>query len=301
MIHYFSEYLSRAASALNLSREDLLQKLREQYDGFSFDRQAKTHVYCPWSVLNFLTKPAEGFQNYWYTSGGQPAVLLKYLTQHPLSQPITYSEQREIRLSELGAAGQYDEMGLDVLLTQAGYYTIRQVTDDQYAVLGYPNHEVSMSMAQLYADELLKGRRIRPTGGSSIYKIMCEADLDEVINQLNTVVSAIDYQRYPITDEASCRAYLQVLLIGAAMIPRVEIHNALGRSDMEVEAGHRHWVFEFKYAKQETQVPTLLEEAVKQMKERRYGTNHSNQKLLRVTLVFSEKSRQFVAWEEVFD
>ena len=192
-------------------------------------------------------------------------------------------------------------MGLDVLLTQAGYYTIRQVTDDQYAVLGYPNHEVSMSMAQLYADELLKGRRIRPTGGSSIYKIMCEADLDEVINQLNTVVSAIDYQRYPITDEASCRAYLQVLLIGAAMIPRVEIHNALGRSDMEVEAGHRHWVFEFKYAKQETQVPTLLEEAVKQMKERRYGTNHSNQKLLRVALVFSEKSRQFVAWEEVFD
>ena len=301
MIHYFSEYLSRAASALNLSREDLLQKLREQYDGFSFDRQAKTHVYCPWSVLNFLTKPAEGFQNYWYTSGGQPAVLLKYLTQHPLSQPITYSEQREIRLSELGAAGQYDEMGLDVLLTQAGYYTIRQVTDDQYAVLGYPNHEVSLSMAQLYADELLKGRRIRPTGGSSIYKIMCEADLDEVIDQLNTVVSAIDYHRYPITDEASCRAYLQVLLIGAAMIPRVEIHNALGRSDMEVEAGQRQWVFEFKYAKQEAQVPTLLEEAVKQMKEQRYGTSHSNQKLIRVALVFSEKNRQFVAWEEVFD
>ena len=301
MIHYFSEYLSRAARDLNLSSEDLLQKLRVQYDGFSFDRQAKTHVYCPWSVLNFLTKPAEGFQNYWYTSGGQPAVLLKYLTQHPLSQPIAYSEQREIRLSELGAASQYDEMGLDVLLTQAGYYTIRQVTDDQYAVLGYPNHEVSLSMAQLYADELLKGRRIRPTGGPSIYKILCEANVDEVIAQLNAVVSAIDYQRYPITDEASCRAYLQVLLIGAAMIPRVEIHNALGRSDMEVEAGHRQWVFEFKYAKQEAQVPTLLEEAVKQMKERRYGTSHFNQKLIRVALVFSEKNRQFVAWEEVFD
>ena len=28
--------------------------MRIWYDGFSFDEKAATHVYCPWSVLNFL-------------------------------------------------------------------------------------------------------------------------------------------------------------------------------------------------------------------------------------------------------
>ena len=45
---YFEAYLQKA---------QLLVKLREQYDGFSFDRKAATHVYCPWSVLNFLKRP----------------------------------------------------------------------------------------------------------------------------------------------------------------------------------------------------------------------------------------------------
>ena len=80
---------------------------------------------------------------------------------------------------------------------------------------------------------------------------MSDGSLDEVVNQLNRAVQAIDYHRYPIMEEASCRAYLQVLLIGAAMLPRVEVHHALGRSDMEVEVGKRHWMFEIKFAKKE--------------------------------------------------
>lgn len=62
---------------------------------------------------------------------------MKYLSNHALSQPITYAEVRELRRSELNAARQYDDIGLDVLLTQAGYYTIREVTEDGYALLGY--------------------------------------------------------------------------------------------------------------------------------------------------------------------
>lgn len=106
--HYFAFYLDQAVDALNLSKEELMTQLRKQYDGFSFERRAQTHVYCPWSVLNFLAKPSEGLQNYWYTSGGQPTVLMKYLVNHALSQPISYSEDKEVRLSALNAARQFD-------------------------------------------------------------------------------------------------------------------------------------------------------------------------------------------------
>ena len=56
---------------------------------------------------------------------------------------------------------------------------------------------------------------------------MAGGSLDEIVSRFNDAVHAVDYLRYPISDEATCRAYLQVLLIGAAMIPHVEVHSAV--------------------------------------------------------------------------
>lgn len=296
---YFEFYLTRAAQTLHLSREEVLAELKAHYDGFSFDEKAQHRVYCPWSVLNFLNRPDRGFQNYWYSSGGQPTVLMKYLINHALSEPISYSEVREIRLSELNAARQYDDIGLEVLLTQAGYYTIRAVSEDGYAVLSYPNQEVAVSMAQLYADKLLRRRRIRAEGHVPIKEAMINADVEAVVRYFDAAVSAIDYVRYPITDEQSCRAYIQVLLIGAAMLPKVEVHNALGRSDLEVEIGDRHWVFEFKYARQESDAEEILDEAVRQIETRRYGNVQPGKDLIRVAVVFDGQRRCFCGWRRV--
>ena len=71
----------------------------------------------------------------------------------------------------------------------------------------------------------------------------------EVVEQFNHVVNSIDYQRFPINDEATCRAYLQILLIGDVLISHVENHTALGRSDLEVEVGDRYWFLELKFAR----------------------------------------------------
>lgn len=71
----------------------------------------------------------------------------------------------------------------------------------------------------------------------------------EVVEQFNRVVNLINYQRFPINDEATCRAYLQILLIGAALISHVENHTVLGQSDLEVEVGDRYWFLELKFAR----------------------------------------------------
>ena len=296
---YFADYLDNAAEILQISEKGVLDELRRHYDGFSFDAKAGSHVYCPWSVLNFLKHPEMGFRNYWYTSGGQPTVLMKFLANNALSDPKAYAESMEVRLSDLDAARQYGEMSLEVLLTQAGYFTIKQVTDDGYLILGYPNQEVALSMAQLYADELLRGQRIRKLGSPSLNEILETGSLDSVVEQFNSALEAIDYQRYPITDEASCRAYLQVLLIGAAMMPKVESHSALGRSDLEVYAGSRLWAFEIKYAKNKSDIKPLLHKAKEQMRSHRYGLTEQHREVLRAALVFDQDERRFVAWESV--
>ena len=90
-----------------------------------------------------------------------------------------------------------------------------------------------------------------------------------------------------------------MLLIGAALVPKVEENNAHGRSDMEVEVGDRHWIFEFKYAGTDSAVETLLKEAVEQMKTQHYGESLSGRQLIRVALVFNGQERRFSAWQAI--
>ena len=61
---------------------------------------------------------------------------------------------------QLGEAGIAKEREVEAVLFQAGYLTIREVRSDGLAVLEYPNREVAVSMAELYANELLEGRPI---------------------------------------------------------------------------------------------------------------------------------------------
>ena len=293
----FSSYLNEAANALHITAEEVFSELKRNYDGFAFDEKASIRVYCPWSVLCFLSRPDRGFQNYWFESGGQPTVLLRYLKNHALQSPIAYKQSIIYSLSGLRASRQYDEIDPEALLLQTGYLTIKSLEGGDFVRLDYPNEEVAVSMARLYAENLLRQDRTGLSAVARLEKTLSTGNLDEIVGTFNRVLTSIDYHRYPIHDESSCRAYLQVLMIGAALIPRVEVHNAFGRSGLEVETGRRHWIFELKYAKKSADASSRLEEALHQTTVRRYGEGDASDKeLLRVALVFSEEARAFVAW-----
>lgn len=296
----FSEYLVPAAEALHMDQEELMAELKQNYDGFSFDERAETRVYCPWSDLSFLNRPDRGFMNYWFESGGQPTVLLKYLQGHGLQSPDSYGKSITYSLRRLNASRQYDEIDLEALLFQSGYLTVKSVEGGDFVELNYPNEEVAVSMAQLYAENMIRKERIAQSGIARLKNDMSYGSLDEVVTSFNRVLDNVDYHDSSICSEGSCRTHLQILMIGLALLPRVEVHNAKGRSDMEVETSTRHWVFEFKFAHRDEEAPELLEKAVEQMTDRRYGMGYLGDKsLLRAALVFSAESRAFVAWRLV--
>ncbi len=295
----FEPYLENAQKLLKLSSAELLSKLREHYNGFCFDENAASHVYCPWSVLNFLAAPQRGFQNYWYQSGGQPSVLMQYLKHHKLEDPAKYNAAIGLSLADLSASQSITRISLEALLVQSGYLTIKKLLMPGYVEVGYPNREVSVSMARLYADELLRNADRIEIGLPRIEETLANGTLDQVVELFNCVFNSIDYQRYPVRDEHACRAFLQVLLLGAAMLPQVEVHTSQGRSDLEVDAGHRHWVFELKFAQTMAQAHRLLAEAVQQVQSRGYGQTPHNKKLTRAVLVFSAENRRFVVWQKV--
>ena len=294
---YFSGYLDNPASLLGISRGELTEELIKHYDGFCFERTAKEHVFAPWSMLNFLSSPRNGFVDYWFESGGKPSVLVEYLKSHALRHPEEYGREKSISLSTLSGSSDLENLSDLGLLTQAGYLTIKAVRYGDTVFLDYPNLEVKRAMAQLYMERLLDGKVAGQVGAGPIAKVLGEESAESVFHILNRLFLAIDYQNYPVKDEASLRAYVQVYFSGAGLEPKVEQHNAHGRSDLEVSVGERHWVFEFKVSYDGEKEEEILLDGISQMKARHYGEQGSSKELKRVVLVYSIPSRQFVKWK----
>ena len=162
-------------------------------------------------------------------------------------------------------------------------------------LLGYPNQEVSIGMARLYSQALLRQEAIVESGIAHLAFVMQTQKVDTVVDCFNRIFNSIDSHHYPIKDDISCRTYLQVLMLGAALLPHVETHN----NDLEVDIGDRHWVLEFKFAEEDHDCEALLEEGIQQILKNRYGIAPAVKELIRVALVFSKQKRQIVAWKEV--
>ena len=231
-------------------------------------------------------------------------VLLKYFKSHSLKNPAQFQEEKKLTKAVLTASTDEKNISDIALLTQTGYLTIKKFRGGNFYV-GYPNREVADSMASLYSELLLSGKQLDDVDAGDIDKVLADGTDDDVVGQFNRVFAALDYLNYPVTNEAVCRGYLFVLLQGAQLYAKLEVHNAYGRSDLEVDAGDRHWVFELKFLAKTggaagEKTARLLTEAAEQMRSKHYGEeDRSGRQLKRLTLVFSEEKRQFTAWQAV--
>ncbi len=294
---YFAGYVDAAARAANLPPVELRRQLRENYDGYCFDEDASEHLYAPWSVLQFFSRPSRGFQNYWMESGGKLTFLQKYLHSHSLKSPENYASEKEIFIDDLKGSSDFDGINDLVLLTQAGYLTIKRRNVESFYV-GYPNKEVADSLGSLYRRLLLKQRSLTAVGADSLGKAACDGNADFLFDQANHAFAGIDYQQHPIANEKHCQAFLQIFLAGLGLTVIPEQHGALGRSDLEIDAPKLHWVLEIKYLRKGESMDALLAKATAQLKEKLYGAA-SLKPVLRVAVVFSEEKRQFVRWQLV--
>lgn len=293
---YFSGYLNRASQRLNLSPDDVLDRMRENYDGYCFDQQASTHVYAPWSVMKFLDAPELGFSNYWMKSGGTLTLLEKYLHSHALKSPTEYGEEQAVGCDELDASADFDEISDLVLLTQAGYLTIKRQEIDTFFV-SYPNREVAKSMASLYARMLLKKKTVGSVGGQKIKDAVLAGSVEDLFSTVNKTFAAFDYVQHPIKTEKICQTFLLITLTCVGFEVISERHNALGRSDLEWDTNDHHWVIKLKFQRRGQDANALLADAVRQIRDKNYGAS-SSKPLIRAATVFSEEKRAFVGWQD---
>ncbi len=292
--HYFDPFIENAGSVLGISYEQCFCELRRNYNGYCFDRQAKTHVYTPWSVLSFLKQPHLGFSNYWYSSGGTPSVLQGFIARHSMRDPSAYGKDISVPFRELDSSKEINSLNEIALLYQTGYLTIKAVSPmGTTATLNFPNAEVADSMACLYKDAIFSNTD--STGLIGADELFYSHDPQNIATELNRIFMSIDYERFPIVDEASLNSHLYMFIRGSGINVKQQLHNAFGRSDLEFQILDKAFVIELKVQREHDRASKLLDKAVAQIKDHHYGEQQPCRELIRLALVFSLEKKSFVA------
>lgn len=221
---------------------------------------------------------------------------MKYLKTQAVKAPEEFSREKRISRSELlGVSGSLSDIAF---LTQAGYLTIKAPEPGETFLLDYPNLEVRRSTARLYAEQLLDGRIPGQVGAGPIVEALSEGSLEFVVFVLNQFFLAIDYQKYPVKDEATLRAYVQVYFAAAGVEIVEEYRGANGRKELKVKAGRQDWLFDLRIVKDLKDASVHCVDADECMRKTHLGHQEGRKDLRKVELVFSTGARQFVQWLE---
>ena len=313
---YYIDYLTLAASYENKCRveevtdtqiESMLDMMAQNYDGYCFDEFYKKKVFSTWSVNKFFQSVVSNkfvyFGEYWYDNGGLPSILVNYLKTHELNIFEYLDKDKFLKVSsdDFKNPTALTTINQNVLMCQTGYLTLRSDLNKTSTVaLGIPNGEIYKALNRLLANNIFKGNTdITDDYGRSLLEV---GTVDDIINLFNSALNSVSYDNYPIVSESSVQNMLKLYLLGAHQKVLSEVHEAKGRADLVVNTDNRRIVFEFKYAKNETEAKSKLHDAVEQIKTRDYGNIVPKKtELLRIAAVFNAdpKVRAFTEYQEV--
>ena len=313
---YYIDYLKLAASYENKCRveevtdtqiDSMLDMMAQNYDGYCFDEFYKKKVFSTWSVNKFFQSVVSNkfvyFGEYWYDNGGLPSILVNYLKTHELNIFEYLDKDKFLKVSsdDFKNPTALTTINQNVLMCQTGYLTLRSDLNKTSTVaLGIPNGEIYKALNRLLANNIFKGNTdITDDYGRSLLEV---GTVDDIINLFNSALNSVSYDNYPIVSESSVQNMLKLYLLGAHQKVLSELHEAKGRADLVVNTDNRRIVFEFKYAKNETEAKSKLLDAVEQIKTRDYGNIVPKKtELLRIAAVFNAdpKVRAFTEYQEV--
>ena len=313
---YYIDYLTLAASYENKCRveevtdtqiESMLDMMAQNYDGYCFDEFYKKKVFSTWSVNKFFQSVVSNkfvyFGEYWYDNGGLPSILVNYLKTHELNIFDYLDKNKSLKVTDEDFKNptSLTTINQNVLMCQTGYLTLRSsLTESSDVFLGIPNGELYKALNKLLATKFFKGNiSVSNANGENILNV---GSVEDIISLLNTMVNTVTYDAYPLNSESAVQNYVKAYLLGAKQNVFSEIHQAKGRADLMIETNKRRIVIEFKYAKDETEAKTKLNEAIEQIKTRDYGNIVPRKdELLRIAAVFNAdpKVRAFTQYKFV--
>ena len=303
---YFSEYIDNAVETLNrkfpterYTHEKVVEELKRNYDGYSFDEDCMHHVYNPWSILNFLKSPHRGFIPYWVSSGGStPTFLVNYLKQglkkynsnelqSLLGIDSTVNKDTDSLYPSIENISNID---LFAILYQAGYFCIKSAFDGYFKV-GIPNLEVKKAYSNLVLNQLTKSQDSKLRFIEPFKEVLASGNLDKIKELFNTLINEFSYETVKKFNEACFRDVLKLAMLTFNVSASTEVMGACGRADITAEAGDYLYVFELKVTDNSKDIATKLSEAKEQIIKNKYARRLTDKTVVPVALVLENNSK----------
>ena len=303
---YFSEYIDNAVETLNrkfpterYTHEKVVEELKRNYDGYSFDEDCMHHVYNPWSILNFLKSPHRGFIPYWVSSGGStPTFLVNYLKQglkkynsnelqSLLGIDSTVNKDTDSLYPSIENISNID---LFAILYQAGYFCIKSAFDGYFKV-GIPNLEVKKAYSNLVLNQLTKSQDSKLRFIEPFKEVLASGNLDKIKELFNTLINEFSYETVKKFNEACFRDVLKLAMLTFNVSASTEVMGACGRADITAEAGDYLYVFELKVTDNSKDIDTKLTEAKEQIIKNKYARRLTDKTVVPVALVLENNAK----------
>ena len=303
---YFSEYIDNVVVTLNkkfpterYTHEKVVEELKRNYDGYSFDEDCMHHVYNPWSILNFLKSPHRGFIPYWVVSGGStPTFLVNYLKQglekynaDELQSLLQIDSTVDKVSSKLyPTIDNIAKIDLFAILYQAGYFCIKGV-NRKILQIGIPNLEVKRAYSEIMLRLLTNNNDVQEKFTTSLYDVLCENNLDKLKDTLNCFINELSYETVKKFNEACFRDVLKLAMLTFNVSASTEVMGSCGRADITAEAGDYLYVFELKVTDNSKDIATKLTEAKEQIIKNKYTRRLTDKTVVPVALVLENNSK----------
>ena len=290
----FAPEIEALAQANELTYDETLKQLKQNYDGYCF-AQAAENMYNPFSLLRVFD--GQIFQSYWFATG-TPTFLVNYL------------KDAHYYIPDLDGKVELDEEGLQTyravaqepfpILFQSGYLTIKEyIKEARLYRLGFPNDEVRYG----FLKNLLPAySSVQPAEtGKSIWRFVediREGNVDEFMERIQSIIAGIPYDNF-IEKNLKLReqnyqtaVYLVFTLMGQFV--QTEVHCSTGRSDCVVQTVDSIYIFEFKLFSNGS-----AEDAINQIKENRYAAQYKadGKKIVLIGSSFDEQARTIKDWK----
>ncbi len=231
------------AEKMGKSREQMLESLREFYDGYHFAAQSPD-IFNPYSLLNAMAKSKLDY--YWFSSG-TPTYLIEMLKKFQVMPSEIGSCEADQSEFDAPTEGMSSVMPL---LYQSGYITIKGYDPEtELYTLDIPNKEIRVGLYRSLLPNYIGMNTVK--GTTTIAKMSAlirRNDMDGAMQMLQAYLATVPYCNN-VDSEGHYQQMMYVIFSILDNYVDVEVRTPSGRVDMVLRTATHLYLFELKLNK----------------------------------------------------
>lgn len=245
LLTQMSEDIDELAKSQELTREETIAELKENYDGYHFSAKSPD-VYNPFSLLNcFSTRE---FGAYWFSSG-TPTYLIKMMRKFKV-MPTNISKM--YAKSSAFDSPTENMTAITPLLYQSGYLTIKGYDKiSKLYTLDLPNKEIKVGLFDSLLPNYLEGM-FAQNGDVAIAQmsvLIRQDNMDGALQLLQTFLGTVPYCNVTNYEGHYQQMLYIIFSLLTGYVVDVEVHTPKGRLDIVMLTHTRLYIIELKLNK----------------------------------------------------